>query len=142
MVLPIINFNNIANFLYCLSLFIFFASFQYDFFATFLYCSLQSYRNSNSCRNFSLFRRQRRDFCYFLLLPIRALKNDNYFCYNNWKSDDYLYGKQHGKEAINQTTKLIQKMKQGDKERQLLLSQNWIAITKRGAIEKSPILLL
>ena len=40
-----------------------------------------------------------------------------------------------------QSTKLIQKFKQTDKERQLLLSQSWKSDKKWGAIEKSPILL-
>ena len=41
---------------------------------------------------------------------------------------------------MNQSTKLIQKMKQRDKERQLCYRKVGRAITKGGAIEKSPIL--
>ena len=42
---------------------------------------------------------------------------------------------------MNQSTKLIQKMKQKDKERQLCYRKVGGAITNWGAIEKSPILL-
>ena len=42
---------------------------------------------------------------------------------------------------MNQSTKLIQKLKQRDKERQLCYRKDERAITKGGAIEKSPILL-
>ena len=43
---------------------------------------------------------------------------------------------------MNQSTKLIQKFKQRDKERQLCYRKVGRAITKGRAIEKSPILLL
>jgi hypothetical protein len=46
-----------------------------------------------------------------------------------------MYGKQYRKEAMNQSTKLIQKLKQRDK------SKVGRAITKWGAIETSSILL-
>ena len=43
---------------------------------------------------------------------------------------------------MNQSTKLIQKIKQRDSERQLCHRKVGRAITKWGAIDKSPILLL
>ena len=96
-------------------------NFWYQFFASLLDCSLDSYRssyyyNSNVCRSFSHLKARARIFFYFWLTFLRARKSDTYCYCNNWKSYSYM--------GIVAIIKIYVKMMQRDYEQQLVNSVN------------------
>ena len=92
------------------------------------------FKNSDSCRSFSLLKAIAKILLLLFAHDSKSVKERQLLLSHSWKSDNYIYGKQYRKEAMNQSTKLIQNWSKEIKSDNFCYRKVGGAITKWGAI--------